>query len=57
MQGARRTNIPAIFNRRATPQDGMHRFPNADVFVGRDTSLHFSPCVVTKRREPVRYAG
>jgi hypothetical protein len=27
-----------IFNRRATPQDGMHRFPNADVFLGRDTS-------------------
>jgi hypothetical protein len=48
MQGARRANIPAIFNRlgwakpsgdhRATPQDGMHRFPNANVFVGRDTS-------------------
>jgi hypothetical protein len=35
MQGARTANIPAIFNRRATPQDGMHRFPNADVFVGR----------------------
>jgi outer membrane protein len=52
MQGARRANIPTIFNRlgwakpsgdhRAIPpeagQDGMHRFPNADVFLGRDTS-------------------
>jgi hypothetical protein len=28
-----------IFNRRATPQDGMHRFANADVFVGWDTIL------------------
>jgi hypothetical protein len=28
-----------IFNRRATPQDGMHRFPNADVFLGRDTII------------------
>ncbi len=39
MQGARRAHIHwPIFNRRATPQDGMHRFPNADVFLGQDTS-------------------
>jgi hypothetical protein len=38
MQSARRAHIHwSIFNRRATPQDGMHRFPNADVFVGQDT--------------------
>jgi hypothetical protein len=38
MQGARRAHIHwSIFNRRATPQDGMHRFPNADVFLGQDT--------------------
>jgi hypothetical protein len=79
MQGARRANIPAIFNRlgwaklswlrfadpgrsgdhRATPQDGMHRFPNADVFVGRDTrglqrlemrlSQRFRDCRVSPR--------
>jgi hypothetical protein len=45
MQGARRANIPTIFNRRATPQDGMHRFPNADVFVGRDTRLEVGRAV------------
>jgi hypothetical protein len=39
MQGARRARLRwPIFNRRATPQDGMDRFPNADVFLGQDTS-------------------
>jgi hypothetical protein len=38
VQGARRAHIHwPIFNRRARPQDGMHRFPNADVFLGQDT--------------------
>jgi pyruvate kinase len=39
MQGARRAHVHwPIFNRRATPQDGMDRFPNADVFLEQDTS-------------------
>jgi hypothetical protein len=38
MQGARRAHIHwPIFNRRATPQDGTHWLPNADLFVGQDT--------------------
>jgi small GTP-binding protein len=50
MQGARRAHIHwPIFNRlggaklgedhRATPQDGMHRHPNAEVFLGQDTRM------------------
>jgi hypothetical protein len=51
MQGARRAHIHwPIFNRRATPQVGMHGSPNADVFLGQYTSLHFSPGFVTRRR-------
>jgi hypothetical protein len=60
VQGARRAHIHwPIFNRRATPQSGMHRFPNADVFVGQDTSLHFSPVFVAKRSptRQSRYGG
>jgi hypothetical protein len=39
MQGARKAHIHwPIFNRRAAPQDGMDRFPDADVFLGQDTS-------------------
>ncbi len=42
MRGARRAHIHwPIFNRRATPQDEMHRFPNADVFPGQDTGCGF----------------
>jgi signal peptidase I len=45
MQGARRAHIHwPIFNRRATPQDGMHRFPNADVFLGQDTRRDADVC-------------
>jgi hypothetical protein len=58
MQGARRAHIHwSIFNRRATPQDGMHRFPNADVFVGQDTSPHLSPAFVAKRRRGLGLQG
>jgi hypothetical protein len=40
MQGARRAHIRwPIFNRRATRQDGMRRFPNTDVFLGQDTNV------------------
>jgi hypothetical protein len=40
MQGARRAHIHwPICNRRATPQDAMHRFSNADVFLGQDTRI------------------
>jgi V/A-type H+-transporting ATPase subunit I len=43
MQGARRAHIHwPIFNRRATRQDGMHRLPNADVFLGRDTKMFWA---------------
>jgi V/A-type H+-transporting ATPase subunit I len=43
MQGARRAHIRwPIFNRRATPQDGMHRFPNADVLPGRGTKMFWA---------------
>jgi hypothetical protein len=44
MQGARRAQIHwPIFNRRATQQDGMHRFPNADVFLEQDTRERTMP--------------
>jgi hypothetical protein len=61
MQGARRANIPAIFNRRATPQNRMHRFPNADVFVGRDTrpreNASYLSCVIMFALQLNRYAA
>jgi hypothetical protein len=34
---ARGGRIPGVFNRRATPQAGMHRRPNAIVFMNRST--------------------
>jgi hypothetical protein len=50
MQGARRANIPAIFNRRVPPRAG-HRFPNADVCLERDTSTRPSPVFTAGREE------